>query len=223
MLDVEVADDTQVEAKRSQLRTGIPSTPASTSTAPAKPSPCTICRSTPIAARKTAGSCAWPSLQGPHWPCTTWERGRAPTTPQPGKWASPPPASSGPSAEIIWYLHDLVTVAYRRYCVVKGITPPDGSQLQTSVTEVARADNQTIASATLSIVRALAISARQNWIDDETALSIALKFAGENYPSRRSATSSPRPAARMETTRRRRARMAPLTTNNRPRRQEPTE
>ncbi len=33
----------------------------------------------------------------------------------------------------------------------------------------------------MSIVRALAISARQNWIDDETALSIALKFAGENY------------------------------------------
>ncbi len=82
---------------------------------------------------------------------------------------------------IIWYLHDLVTVAYRRYCVVHGSTPPEDLQLQTSVTEVARADNQSIASATLSIVRALAISARQNWIDDETALSIALKFAGENY------------------------------------------
>ena len=182
MLDVEVADDTQVEAKRAQLRTG---NPIDAGIYVHGPGETVTMHNLQINADRseedgrvlrlaiaTGSSLALHYLgegEGTNY-ATAREMGE-------------PTARffQDRQQRIIWYLHDLVTVAYRRYCVVQGITPPDDLQLQTSVTEVARADNQSIASATLSIVRALAISARQNWIDDETALSIALKFAGENY------------------------------------------
>ena len=58
-------------------------------------------------------------------------------------------------------------------------------ELQVTVTEVARADNESLAKATHAIIQALAIASTQGWLDDETALSIALKFAGEIMPIER--------------------------------------
>ena len=84
--------------------------------------------------------------------------------------------------DIIWMLQDLLSVAYRRYCHVHGRPFPEDLQYQVTVTEVARADNESLANAALSIIRALVMASDQGWIDDETALSLALKFAGETVP-----------------------------------------
>jgi len=81
--------------------------------------------------------------------------------------------------EIIWMLEDLVTVAYRRYCAVTGRQEPQTIPLAVTVTEVARADNESLALAAHNIIQALAVAAEHAWIDDETALTLALKFAGE--------------------------------------------
>lgn len=86
--------------------------------------------------------------------------------------------------EIIWMLSDLATVAYRRYCLAKNLTPPDTLNLNVTVTEVARADNETLSLAALNIIRALAIASEKAWIDDQTALELALKFAGETLPDK---------------------------------------
>ncbi|MGC9349116.1 MAG: hypothetical protein ACP5JG_13305, partial [Anaerolineae bacterium] len=81
--------------------------------------------------------------------------------------------------DIIWFLQDLVTVAYRRYCHVTGQTPADDLRMQVTVTEVTRADNESQSIAARNIVQALAIASTHAWIDDETAVTLALKFAGE--------------------------------------------
>jgi hypothetical protein len=77
------------------------------------------------------------------------------------------------------FLKDLVAAAYRRYCATLKQDPPDDLQLVTSTTEVARADNQTLAEAAHSIVQALRDMKDAGWIDDETAVRLAFKFAGE--------------------------------------------
>jgi hypothetical protein len=87
--------------------------------------------------------------------------------------------------QIIWFLQDLITVAYRRFCYVHALPFPDDLQLNTTVTEVARADNANLAQAAHAIVQALTIAKQNAWIDDETALSLALKFAGETLPIER--------------------------------------
>jgi hypothetical protein len=81
-----------------------------------------------------------------------------------------------------YILLDLVAVAYHRYCVIAGETFPDDPedlQLVASVTEVARADNESLAKSARLIVEALAKMYAQGWIDDETAAQLAFKFAGE--------------------------------------------
>lgn len=85
--------------------------------------------------------------------------------------------------DIIWSLEDLVTVAYIRFCQVHGREVPEDLALQVTVTEVARADNESLANAARSIVQALATAQAQGWVDDETALTLALKFAGETLPT----------------------------------------
>jgi hypothetical protein len=77
------------------------------------------------------------------------------------------------------FLKDLVAAAYKRRCAILEETPPKDLQLATSTTEVARADNQTLADAAHTIVQALATMKTAGWIDDETAVRLAFKFAGE--------------------------------------------
>jgi hypothetical protein len=79
-------------------------------------------------------------------------------------------------------LVNLARAAYARFLAVTAgeaaalaADPP----LATTVAEVARADNESLASAARSIATALAILARNGWIDDQTAVQLALKFAGE--------------------------------------------
>ena len=83
--------------------------------------------------------------------------------------------------ELCDMLLDLVTQAYhRRVLSGHGKLPAGGDlQLQTSVTEVAREDNETLARSANLIVRALAEMKLNGWIDDVTAITLAFKFAGE--------------------------------------------
>lgn len=76
-------------------------------------------------------------------------------------------------------LKDIVTAAYRRRCAILEETPPDDLQLSTSTTEVARADNKTLAEAARAMVQALRDMREAGWIDDTTAIRLAFKFAGE--------------------------------------------
>jgi predicted transcriptional regulator len=79
------------------------------------------------------------------------------------------------------FLVEMVDAAYRRRAAL-GLAqlPEDGDlQLFTATTEVARADNQSLATAAREIVQALAQMKAQGWIDDTTAAKTAFKFAGE--------------------------------------------
>jgi hypothetical protein len=79
------------------------------------------------------------------------------------------------------FLVDIASLAYWRYQAVTGSRAPAGRDLliETAATEVARADNQTLASAAKDVVTALAQMRAQGWIDDTNAVRLAFKFAGE--------------------------------------------
>ena len=82
--------------------------------------------------------------------------------------------------ELCHILLDIITFAWRRSLVIRGLDPHGPApNLRLSVPEVARADNESLAKAAQSIVAALAQMRACGWIDDETALTLALKFAGE--------------------------------------------
>jgi hypothetical protein len=78
-------------------------------------------------------------------------------------------------------LKDLTAAAYRRWTVITGApwTGQQALQLHATAAEVARADNESLATAARNIVQALTNMRANGWIDDETAATLALKFAGE--------------------------------------------
>lgn len=84
-------------------------------------------------------------------------------------------------AQLCAMLCDLVQVAYRRKAALGLARPPAGDdyQLCAAVTETARADNALLAEAAYSITQALATMRAHGWIDDESAVTLAFKFAGE--------------------------------------------
>jgi hypothetical protein len=78
----------------------------------------------------------------------------------------------------------IIGAAYRRYCVITAGARAEwpgeeGLGLSASAAEVARADNQSLAQAARDAVEALAQMRAHGWIDDETAIKLAFKFAGE--------------------------------------------
>lgn len=86
---------------------------------------------------------------------------------------------AGRQVEFCSFLVDLVEVAYQRK-VALGLAPVlDDLQLYTSVPEVARADNLSLAQAANEITQALDTMATLGLIDRGTAAELAFKFAGE--------------------------------------------
>jgi hypothetical protein len=84
-------------------------------------------------------------------------------------------------ADFCAMLLEICQVAYQRKAAL-GLAslPAKGRyQLEAAVTEPARADNQQLAQAALTIVQALGEMKAQGWIDDPTAVRLAFKFAGE--------------------------------------------
>ncbi|MFB0547222.1 MAG: hypothetical protein ACETWB_09950 [Anaerolineae bacterium] len=76
-------------------------------------------------------------------------------------------------------LKDLVKAVYQRAVFLGKAKSYDDLGLSHAVTDLTTADNKKLADAAKTIVEALATMKENNWIDDETAISLALKFAGE--------------------------------------------
>jgi hypothetical protein len=76
-------------------------------------------------------------------------------------------------------LIDLASSAYRRAAALRHVDPYPDLELVANVTEVARADNVSLASAANQIAQAINYLAIQGWIDKKTALQLTMKFAGE--------------------------------------------
>ena len=81
--------------------------------------------------------------------------------------------------DLQWFLEDLVSVAYKRAVAMGKADAVDDLAISTSVAEVARADNQSLALAAKDMVEALRGMAAVGWIDEKTAVRLAFKFAGE--------------------------------------------
>lgn len=81
--------------------------------------------------------------------------------------------------QLCTFLGDLVKAAYKRKVALGKAQPLKDLQLVTSVAEVARADNESLAKAARDVVGALCDMKEQGWIDDATAMRIAFKFTGE--------------------------------------------
>jgi len=81
--------------------------------------------------------------------------------------------------EFRWVLEDVAQAAYQRKVAAGMARAFDDLRLHTSVTEVAREDNQSLALAARDIVTALTLMRQYGWIDDRTAATMAFKFAGE--------------------------------------------
>jgi len=84
-------------------------------------------------------------------------------------------------SELARFLQELVSEAFRRKAAL-GLArlPADGDlALDWTATEVARADNQSLAIAARDITTALTQMRANGWVDDTTAVSLAFKFAGE--------------------------------------------
>jgi hypothetical protein len=82
-------------------------------------------------------------------------------------------------------LEDLVATMLDRAHAIGRISRPAGKastnpwQLSSEVPEMIKADNKMLAEAAKAIVDALAVMKTQGWIDDQRAIALAFKFAGE--------------------------------------------
>ena len=81
--------------------------------------------------------------------------------------------------QLCQFLIDLVQAAYERKVALGLARRPSDYRLSAAVTEVARADNLALAQAARQMVEALATMKVQGWIDDAGAARLAYKFAGE--------------------------------------------
>jgi hypothetical protein len=54
--------------------------------------------------------------------------------------------------------------------------------LMVEAPDVSRADNQALAQSAKTVVEALAVMRQHGWVDDETAIRLSFKFAGELLP-----------------------------------------
>lgn len=180
MLEIEIADDTQVEAKRQQLRTRNPIEHGLYVHSSGEK---VIMHSLKIEAD---------DVKDDGWALRLAIATGANTAPQYlGEGTATNYATAKEMGEpvarfytdrqtaLCGFLEDLVTAAYRRRCVTLKQTPPPDLQLVTSTTEVARADNHSLADAAHVMVQALRDMREAGWIDDPNAIRLAFKFAGE--------------------------------------------
>jgi len=88
---------------------------------------------------------------------------------------------TGRQNAFVGFLIDLLAHAYTRHAAITNTAIPSdlSKQIVPAVGEVARADNESLATAANTIVTALAQMKAAGWITDEEAIRIAYKFAGE--------------------------------------------
>jgi len=180
MMDVEIADDTMVEAKRNQLRTG---NPLEASIYVHGPGEKITFHSLDIKASDVEDdgkalrlAIAAGSNTALHYLGEGGEVNFA-TAKEMGE----PTARfyTERQNELCAALVDLVGVAYKRAVAMGQAVELDDLRIKPSVAEVARADNQSLAVAVRDAVGALRQMAEVGWIDRKTAIQLAFKFAGE--------------------------------------------
>jgi hypothetical protein len=76
-------------------------------------------------------------------------------------------------------LCSLVEAAYERRAAALGLRRAITLDLHPEMPDVSREDNQALATSAKTIVDAFAVMKANGWIDDQTAVSLAFKFAGE--------------------------------------------
>lgn len=82
--------------------------------------------------------------------------------------------------DLIGFCCELIDrAAWRASTVGRVHYPHDGFAVTAEVAELTREDNLMLAQATQAMVSALASAKVQGWVDDETAMGLMLKFAGE--------------------------------------------
>jgi hypothetical protein len=84
--------------------------------------------------------------------------------------------------DFVSMLIDLTEQAYKRRCALLKLKVPRDLQINAEVPDVSRADNKALADSAKTIVEAFATMKAQGWIDDETAIRLSFKFAGEILP-----------------------------------------
>lgn len=80
------------------------------------------------------------------------------------------------------FLLDLCTQAWRRYEQARGLAELADLGLEVAAPDISRADNGALATAAKTVVEAFAVMRSNGWIDDEHAVKLAFKFAGEVLP-----------------------------------------
>ena len=183
MMDVKLADDALVELKRQQLRTSNPVDagiyvhgPAEEVTYPSLNIQASDAESDGKALRLAI---ATGSMTAPHYLAEGGNVNYANA-----KEMGEPTARFYTERQqtLTKMLENLVFTAYSRFLLVtQNILLPLDEDLQLSAitTEVARADNTALATAAREAASAFAIGFQQGWMDEETALTLTLKFAGE--------------------------------------------
>ena len=83
---------------------------------------------------------------------------------------------------LVEIITDLVEAAHARRCATLGLRQPVDMGLTVDVPDISRDDNTSLAEAAASIVEAFDTMRANGWIDDETAIRLSFKFAGEILP-----------------------------------------
>lgn len=81
--------------------------------------------------------------------------------------------------EFLGFVVDLSEKAWRRYEEINKFTPIDDPGITATGPDISRTDNKDLAEAAKTVVEAFAMMKEQGWIDDERAIRLAFKFAGE--------------------------------------------
>jgi len=84
--------------------------------------------------------------------------------------------------DFCYVLVDLVEKAYIRHCQVRGIRRLIDIQATAETPDISREDNESLANAAKTIVEAFSTMTENGWIDNETAIRLSFKFAGEVLP-----------------------------------------
>jgi len=182
ILDVEIADDTLVEEKRQQLRTSNPLEHGIYVHGPGEKLTLHSLKIEASDAEDDGKALRLAIATGSNTALHYFGEGEG-TNYATAKEMGEPTARfyTERQEEIEGFLKDLIAAAYHRQAAALGQELPPNFDLQliTNVGEVARADNESLAKAAKTIVEALVLMRHAGWLDDQTAVKMAFKFAGE--------------------------------------------
>jgi hypothetical protein len=183
LLDIEIADDTQVEKKRRQIETEQPLSAGTYIHGPGEKLTVHELKIAADEAKDDGHALRLAIAAGSGLALHYLAEGESVNYATAREMGEPTARFlSDRQLELCQILADLTTIAYRRSLAATGRTieiDDEDLQLTVSTAEVAREDNANLATAGKDITQALAMMRVHGWIDDETAIRVAFKFIGE--------------------------------------------